>query len=328
MAFRLILILALIVIIIVITILIGIYVYRDAARRGMNAALWTLTAVLAPILTGFIIYLLVRNSYSDLKCLNCGSHVMEQFAVCPICGVRLKTACSNCGFPLEAGWTVCPKCASSLPAYNDGYMSPIRKKDTALGKILVLVILIPVVLLVLLSVVSFTAFNSLTAVRVESSHLIGDGGFYDITLEPYDIAWETAAEPAFEEAWVETSQLTKKDYEEQSKTISWINKCDEDPSKTYALCYRAEYGGQEATYYLIYRPIQSRNDDLSVSIDSRFFEPVVSANFFHSPDAAPDEKLFCIAYYSYEYVELRVFVEGIEIDCPITEVDYNPTNLS
>ena len=324
MAFALIPILVFIVVIIVIPVLIGIYVYRDAAQRGMNAALWTLTAVLAPILTGFIIYLLVRSSYSDLKCPNCGSQVMEQFAVCPICGVRLRTACSNCGFPIEAGWTVCPKCASSLPAYNDGHMSPIRKKDTALGKILVLVILIPVVLLVLLSAVSFATFSSLTAVRVENSQFISDDG-----LETYDTSWETAAELAVEEPTaVGTSQLTKKDYEEQPKTISWINKCDEDPSKTYALCYRTESGGQEATYYLIYRPIKSRNDALSVSIDSRFFEPVVNASFYHSPDAAPDEKLFCIAYYSYEHVGLKVFIEGIEIDCPITEVDYNPTNLS
>ena len=320
MAFALIPMLAIIVVVIVIPILIGIYVYRDAARRGMNAALWTLIAVLAPILTGLVIYLLVRSSYSDLKCPNCGSDVMEQFAVCPICGARLKTACSNCGFPIEAGWTVCPKCASSLPAYNEGYTSPIRRKDTALGKIIVLVILIPVVLLVILSAVSFVALSSHTAARVENSQFISEDGFYDT-------AWETAAEPAVEQAFA-TSQLTKKDYEEQSKTISWINKCDEDPSKTYALCYKSESGGQEATYYLIYRPIKSRNDTLSVSIDSRFFEPVVNADFHHNPDANPDEKLFCIAYYSFEYVELRVFVEGIEIDCAITEVDYNPTNLS
>ena len=43
---------------------IGIYVYRDAKRRGMNAALWTLIALLAPSLVGFIIYLIVRGNYS------------------------------------------------------------------------------------------------------------------------------------------------------------------------------------------------------------------------------------------------------------------------
>ena len=47
------------VIAMVIPVLIGVYVYRDASDRGMNAVLWTLVAVLAPSLIGFIIYLLV-----------------------------------------------------------------------------------------------------------------------------------------------------------------------------------------------------------------------------------------------------------------------------
>ena len=36
---------------------IGVYVYRDARNRGLNAVLWTLIALLAPSLVGFIIYL-------------------------------------------------------------------------------------------------------------------------------------------------------------------------------------------------------------------------------------------------------------------------------
>ena len=48
-------------------ILIGVYVYRDANRRGMNAVMWTLIALIAPSLLGFIIYLLVRSSYSNLN---------------------------------------------------------------------------------------------------------------------------------------------------------------------------------------------------------------------------------------------------------------------
>ena len=47
---------------------IGVYVYRDAKRRNMNAPLWTIIAILAPSLIGFIIYLLVRGNYSNLKC--------------------------------------------------------------------------------------------------------------------------------------------------------------------------------------------------------------------------------------------------------------------
>jgi ABC-type tungstate transport system substrate-binding protein len=54
---------ALIVMAVLITVpvLMGVYVYRDAGRRNMNAAIWTLIALFAPLFTGFIVYLLVRR---------------------------------------------------------------------------------------------------------------------------------------------------------------------------------------------------------------------------------------------------------------------------
>jgi len=58
-----------------IPVLLGIYVYRDAAKHGMNPVLWTLITILTPSLLGLIIYLLVRNNYSDLTCPNCGAMV-------------------------------------------------------------------------------------------------------------------------------------------------------------------------------------------------------------------------------------------------------------
>ena len=73
----------LMIIVALLPLLIGVYVYRDAKRRGMNAALWTLIAILAPSLIGFIIYLLVRGNYSNLKCPRCAATVTEQYVVCP-----------------------------------------------------------------------------------------------------------------------------------------------------------------------------------------------------------------------------------------------------
>ena len=63
----------------VIPILLGVYTYRDAKRRGMNAPLWALVAALAPTFLGFLIYLLVRGSYSDWKCPRCGGAVEETY---------------------------------------------------------------------------------------------------------------------------------------------------------------------------------------------------------------------------------------------------------
>ena len=316
--FALIPMLVIFIIIIFIPILVGVYVYRDATQRGMNAAVWTLITILTPILIGFIIYLLVRGSYPDLKCPNCSTPVAEQYVVCPKCSVRLRAICSNCRFPIDSDWTVCPKCAVPLNAQNENYMVPVRKKDTGLGKILLVVILIPILLLVLLGVVSFVTFSN---VRHSSTSAI------EMADNVYAVP-ESTAMPAVEVfESIGTSQLTKKDYEEQPKTISWINECDKDTLKTYALCYQTERGGQMASYYLIYRPIETRNDAVSANIDTGFSMPAIAANFYDSPDSSADEKLTCIAYYSYEYVGLRVFVDGIEIECQITEVDYNPTNM-
>ena len=84
-------------VLIIVPILVGVYVFRDASRRGMNAALWTLIAVLVPILVGFIIYLLVRSSYPDLKCPQCGTPVRESYVSCPQCGARLKASSGGAG---------------------------------------------------------------------------------------------------------------------------------------------------------------------------------------------------------------------------------------
>ena len=90
-----------------IPIMIGVYVYRDAKRRGMNAMAWTLIAVVAPALIGFIIYLLVRGNSPDLQCPQCAEPVTEQYVICPHCGAKLRPACPNCSFPVEADWKVC-----------------------------------------------------------------------------------------------------------------------------------------------------------------------------------------------------------------------------
>lgn len=57
--------LILLVLFIVIPVMIGVYVYRDAVRRDMNAAIWAAIALLAPFFTGFIVYLIVRGNYTN-----------------------------------------------------------------------------------------------------------------------------------------------------------------------------------------------------------------------------------------------------------------------
>ena len=78
------------ILLLIIPVSIGIYVWRDAKRRRMNAVLWTIIAVFAPTLIGFIVYLLVRSNYSDLECPSCGTPVTK--GLCRLPEMRRKTA--------------------------------------------------------------------------------------------------------------------------------------------------------------------------------------------------------------------------------------------
>ena len=158
-----------------IPVMIGIYVYRDSRHRGMNAALWTLIAVIAPALIGFIIYLLIRGNYPDLQCPQCTEPVTEQYTVCPHCGAKLRPACPNCSFPVELDWNVCPKCATPLNKTELHHTPPLRQRDKSLSKILIAIIVMPVALIAL-AVFGLTAFQSAT----------GSSTLREATFEEYD----------------------------------------------------------------------------------------------------------------------------------------------
>ena len=161
-------------VLIIVPILVGVYVFRDASRRGMNAALWTLIAVLVPILVGFIIYLLVRSSYPDLKCPQCGTPVRESYVSCPQCGARLKASCPSCSAPVEPDWKVCPRCASPLSQETSNIQTSVRKKDRGLWVVLAVVVIVP------LAVLLFALF-SLTSLAPSS----GGGGVTSLPTEEY-----------------------------------------------------------------------------------------------------------------------------------------------
>lgn len=89
------------------------YVNRDAARRGMNAPLWTLVAIFVPYLIGLIIYLLVREPL-PYTCPQCGMTVSARFNYCPKCKFNLRPNCPQCGREVRAGDEFCPYCAHDL----------------------------------------------------------------------------------------------------------------------------------------------------------------------------------------------------------------------
>ncbi len=131
----------------ILALIIGVYVYRDASRRGMNAILWTLVAVVIPSAIGLLIYLLVRGNRTGLHCPSCGMEVAQD-------------------------WQVCPKCARPLPqseTADDG-----GRKDRSIWKVLTIVILVPLLLIGVLIAFSFSAVAG-----------AGSASLRDLSLDEY-----------------------------------------------------------------------------------------------------------------------------------------------
>ena len=273
-----------------IPVLIGVYVYRDASLRGMNAAMWTLVAALAPALIGFIIYLLVRGSYSDLKCPDCHATVTEQYVICPKCGAKLKQTCGACGFPAESDWTVCPKCSAPLTQNASDITPPIKKQDKTLGKILIAVIVIPSVLLIFLVVLSFASFSS--------------GG-----------------------SAMNTAHVAVEQYEGDEQVSAWLSECDKNPAGVYALRFQEQRGEEKVTIYLIYRPSSVHATDMNTSADTSLFKKALQVTYTESNTVQGEGyPLTSVSYYGKDYLnDLQVRVNGEKISCQITDVDYNPS---
>lgn len=93
------------------------YVYRDAKRRGMNGALWTLLVlILSPmyLFIGLIIYLLVREPL-PYACPQCASTISARFNFCPNCKYNLHPSCPQCQREVADTDKFCPYCATQLP---------------------------------------------------------------------------------------------------------------------------------------------------------------------------------------------------------------------
>jgi hypothetical protein len=92
------------------------YVYRDAKRRGMNPALWTIVVmILSPGygILGLIIYLLVREPL-PYPCPQCATSVSARFNFCPNCKTNLHPACTHCQREVSDTDKFCPYCGNDV----------------------------------------------------------------------------------------------------------------------------------------------------------------------------------------------------------------------
>src|SRR3974390_1493871 len=92
------------------------YVYRDAKRRGMNPALWTIVVlILSPGygILGLIIYLLIREPL-PYPCPQCVTSVSARYNFCPNCKTNLHPACAHCPREVTDTDKFCPYCGNDL----------------------------------------------------------------------------------------------------------------------------------------------------------------------------------------------------------------------
>jgi ABC-type Fe3+ transport system permease subunit len=97
------------------------YVNRDAKRRGMNPALWTiLVIILLPAwgFIGFVIYFLMREPM-PYPCPQCGTSVGARFNFCPNCKCNLHPSCPQCKHEVAETDKFCPNCGNDLKVAAD-----------------------------------------------------------------------------------------------------------------------------------------------------------------------------------------------------------------
>ncbi|MDE6590245.1 MAG: zinc ribbon domain-containing protein [Oscillospiraceae bacterium] len=271
---------------------IGVYVCRDAKRRGMNVVLWTLIVVIAPALGGFIIYLLVRGGHPDLECPQCGTQVTEQYVVCPQCGARLRYVCPNCAAPVERDWKVCPRCAAPLDGAWEGVTPPRRRQDKALGKVLAAIVVVPVVLVAILI--------GTYAMRPQG----GSATLQEVTFDEYD-------------------QLQPSDTV-RNAVHRWLDAMEVRTDRAYALRYDlpGEYDYENRSYFLIYVPAGGQQTSMSFGLDSGLFGSTLDIRLENTGYSG---SLFCVEATAEKAPTPKIALDGRNIRCSVQKVDYNPT---
>jgi predicted amidophosphoribosyltransferase len=89
-----------------------IWVYFDAAGRGMPVAFWTAVQPFT-VPVGLVAYLTCRSRES-VRCPGCGKPVLTRNGFCPACGRKLTEFCCGCGRPVRKEFRVCPHCGTRL----------------------------------------------------------------------------------------------------------------------------------------------------------------------------------------------------------------------
>ena len=276
-------------------VIIGVYVYRDAKRRGMNEILWALAAALVPSFIGLLIYLIVRGNYSDLRCPKCETPVTEQYVICPKCGARLRPACPNCATPVEPDWKLCPKCTQPLTDIPMEVYYPTRTKDKSLGKVIAIVIAIPVLLICLL-ILGLSAFSFAGS---------GSTSMRQVTTKDYYAEMEGMGNDTI-----------------AGKVKKWVEDIDLRERSAYALQYTQDTGNGKQHYFLVYIPSTGKQTHSGIGQSSGLFGTTLRLDV---SSVSGERAFFNIAFSADEVPKLKINLDGEKLPCEVTSVNYNPT---
>ena len=66
--------------------MLGLWVYKDAKSRGLNAKLWVIAVIFIPNFIGLILYFIVGRKQIMIECSNCNSRINYDSKYCNKCG--------------------------------------------------------------------------------------------------------------------------------------------------------------------------------------------------------------------------------------------------
>jgi Predicted amidophosphoribosyltransferases len=215
----------------------GIFVYRDAKARGMDALLWTLIAVFAPGFIGLIIYLIMRREHLKLSCPNCGNEVKQTFVSCPNCGQKLAASCGNCGAALSPEWKLCPQCGAEITGTAE-FAPPVVTKPDNKGFLIAIIAIMAVPLALIIIAVSLFAYSGMTMYAENDSEAFLDF-VTEMGMEPVCVTSSDACDlPDSQLEWIKDKQAGEKGiYATTFSSPAWGEMERDEFTGTYSIVY-------------------------------------------------------------------------------------------
>lgn len=92
-------------------VLIALWVYADAAKSGLNPALWGIVALVTN-LACVLVYLIYKNLQTI--CHKCGALIGRGVTYCVSCGAKVGKECASCGAKISAKDSFCGSCGAKI----------------------------------------------------------------------------------------------------------------------------------------------------------------------------------------------------------------------